>query len=302
MIPSHDASSRGCENRAKSPISAINPSAVSVLIPGTGQDLDLARPPFAAADLPQARVERGELALDPVQMDQQLLQRLLRERIIQALARQPRAMQLRPGRLALAEDPTVTQQLLEHPVASRHPRAPHIITSAQQVPEPLKLRRRRMHEPQQTRPVQRHQLLRVPAIGLHAIARPDRDQRRRDHVARDAELRQQPPQREPTRPGLITDRQACRAAHLVDEPADRPLGRLDPAHLRLAAIRRQHRGNDRELVLIERHPPAHLARMQARGNIGHGWSSTVVCGSGPAGPQHSALSTRERWALLSVWG
>jgi hypothetical protein len=33
VIPSHDASSRGCENRAKSPISAISPSALSVLIP-----------------------------------------------------------------------------------------------------------------------------------------------------------------------------------------------------------------------------------------------------------------------------
>ena len=33
VIPSHAASSRGCENRAKSPISAINPSAVMVAIP-----------------------------------------------------------------------------------------------------------------------------------------------------------------------------------------------------------------------------------------------------------------------------
>ena len=33
MIPSHAASSRGCEKRAKSPISAISPSAVIVAIP-----------------------------------------------------------------------------------------------------------------------------------------------------------------------------------------------------------------------------------------------------------------------------
>ena len=83
-----------------------------------GQDLYLARPPFAAGGLSQTRVERRELALDPVQVDQQLLQRLLCERVIQALAREPPAMELRPRGLALAEDPPATQQLLEHPVTA----------------------------------------------------------------------------------------------------------------------------------------------------------------------------------------
>ena len=88
MIPSHAASSRGCENRAKSPISAINPSAVIVAIPRNArQDLHVARPPLAAGDLRQPGVERVELTFDPVDMDQQLLQRLLRERIIEALGR-----------------------------------------------------------------------------------------------------------------------------------------------------------------------------------------------------------------------
>ena len=227
-------------------------------------------------------------------MDQQLFERLLSERIIEALARQPRPVQFRPRRLPLAEDPSVAQQLLEHPVPRREPHATQIITRPEQIAQSLELGCRRVHEPQQPSAIQRHELLRVTAVGLHAIAGSDRDQRRRDHIARHTHLRQQPPQREPARPRLVTDRQTHRAALLIDEPADRLLGRLDPAHLRLAAIRRQHRSNDRELVLIKRDPPAHFTRMQTRGNVRHGWSSTVVCGSGPAGPQHSALSTRER--------
>ena len=144
MIPSQDASSRGCEKRAKSPISAISPSAVSVADPAEpGEDLHLAGPPLAAGDLGQARVERGELALDPVQMNQQLLERLVSERIIETLAGDPRTVQLRPGGLALAVDPPVPQQLLEHPVASRRPRAAHIVAAAQQVPQPLELGGRR---------------------------------------------------------------------------------------------------------------------------------------------------------------
>ena len=69
VIPSHDASSRGCENRAKSPISAISPSAVNVEIPRNRVRIfHLPGPPLAAGDLAQPRVERGELALDPVQV------------------------------------------------------------------------------------------------------------------------------------------------------------------------------------------------------------------------------------------
>ena len=106
-----------------------------------GQDPHLAGPPLAAGDLSQPRVERVELALDPVDMDQQLLERFLGERIIEALAREPRAMQLRPRRLALAEDPPVTQQLLEHPVTRRQPRAAQIVPRPQQIAQPLELRR-----------------------------------------------------------------------------------------------------------------------------------------------------------------
>ena len=173
-----------------------------------GQDLHLAAPALAAGDLAKPSVERVELTLDPVDVDQQLLERFPREGIVEALAREPATVQLRPRRLALPEDPAVAQQLLEHPVTRRQPRAAQIITRAQQIAQPLELRGRGMHEPQHASAIQRHELLRVTAIGLDAVTGTDRDQRRRDHIARHAHLRQQSPQREPARPRLIADRQA----------------------------------------------------------------------------------------------
>jgi hypothetical protein len=164
------------------------------------QDLHLPAPPLAARDLGQARVEQIELTLDTVGMDQQLLQRLLRERIIQALAREPRSVHLGPRGLPLAVDPPVPEQLLEHPVTRREPRAAEIITCPEQITEPLELRRRRVHEPQHPRAIQRDELLRVAAVGLHPVAGADRDQRRRDDIARHPEPGQQPPQREPASP------------------------------------------------------------------------------------------------------
>ena len=88
------------------------------------RDLHLSDPPLAARDLLQPGVERVELTLDPVNMDQQLLERFLSERIIELLACDPAAVQQGLGDLALAEDPPVPQELLHHRLraASRAPR------------------------------------------------------------------------------------------------------------------------------------------------------------------------------------
>src|SRR3954471_22031113 len=67
-------------------------------------------------------------------MDQHLLQRELRERVIEALRVDPPAMPLRPARLAVAIDPAVTQQLLEHPVPGGRARAADVVAAAQYVP------------------------------------------------------------------------------------------------------------------------------------------------------------------------
>ena len=139
-----------------------------------GEGRDLAGPPLAGSDLPELGVERVELAFDAIEVDEQLLERTLSQRVIQALTREPRAMQLRPRRLAAAEDSAVAQQRLEHTVARRGPRAADVVAAAQQVSQSLKLLGRRMHEPQQAATVKRDELLRIAPIGLHTIAGADR--------------------------------------------------------------------------------------------------------------------------------
>jgi hypothetical protein len=154
-------------------------------------------------------------------------------------------------------------------------RAAEIIAAAQEVSEPLGLRSRRRHEPQHPAAIKGHQLLRVTTVGLHLVAGADRDQRRRDHVTRDPQPPQQPVQLKPAGPGLIADRQPVGTAELLDQPAHRLLGRLDPRHLRLAAGRRQRRDNDRQLVHIEADPQTHI-RGLVGANVRHGWSSVVA--------------------------
>jgi hypothetical protein len=227
-------------------------------------------------------------------VDQQLLERELRERVIQALGVDPAAMLEREGGLAVTEDPPVPEQLLEHPVASRGPRAAQIVAAPEQVPEPLGLGRRREHEAQQPGAIEPDELLGVAAVGLDPVTGADRDQRRRDHVTRDRDARQQPPQREPARARLVADRQARRPAEPVDEATNRALGRLDPRHLRLAARRRQRRGHDRELMNIQADPHTHVGGRDRSGNVRHGWSSTGRMRLWPRGPQHRDCPTRER--------
>ena len=92
MIPSQDASSRGWAKRAKSPISAISPSAVSVAIPRNPVSaLDLADPRSRAGDLLELAVERVELASRAVEVEQHLLKRDAARAGLEPLARDPRA-------------------------------------------------------------------------------------------------------------------------------------------------------------------------------------------------------------------
>jgi hypothetical protein len=74
-------------------------------------------------------------------------------------------------------------------------------------------------------------------VSLDPVTGADRDQRRRDHVAPDPELGQQPQQIKPARSGLVADRQTLRAAESIDEPPDRCSRGLELLHLRQAAPR-----------------------------------------------------------------
>src|SRR5690349_602019 len=122
VIPSHDINSRALANRAKSPISAINPSAVSVAIPRnrTSTCTWSAHRPSLASRSSDAS-SNASCRSSPVEVDQHLLKRRMRERIIQALTIDPLAVLLSPRVLALPPHPAIAQQLLEHPVTRRDP-------------------------------------------------------------------------------------------------------------------------------------------------------------------------------------
>ena len=72
------------------------------------------------------------------------------------------------------------------------------------------------------------QLQRIPPVGLDTISRLLRNQRWRNHIALDSQLRQLPVEYEARRAGLIAGAQMIGRTKLADELADRVLScRLD---------------------------------------------------------------------------
>ena len=65
------------------------------------EDLDLLAPALRLRNLLKPRVERVELTLDAIEVDQQLLKRELSERVIQALCVDPAAVLEREAGLAV---------------------------------------------------------------------------------------------------------------------------------------------------------------------------------------------------------
>src|SRR5436305_1220137 len=130
------------------------------------QGLDLPGPALTGRELLELRVERSDLTLDAVEVDEHLLQRDVRKRVVEALRVDPAAMRQRPRGLAVAKHAAVPEQLLEHAVTCRGPRAAQIVAASEKVAQPLGLGGRRRHEAQQSRAVQRDELLGVTTIGL----------------------------------------------------------------------------------------------------------------------------------------
>ena len=97
-------------------------------------------PPLAARDPLQVAVKGVELAVEPVEVDQHLAQRLVSQRVGELLARDPHPVHLGPLRLAVAVDVAMAQQLLADAVASIGARAAQILAAAHQIPEALRLR------------------------------------------------------------------------------------------------------------------------------------------------------------------
>ena len=231
VIPSHDASSRGCENRAKSPISAISPSAVNVEIPRNRVRIfHLPGPPLAAGDLAQPRVERGELALDPVQVGSAAATRpgpagsrcggCSRGSVSRAMSSRASLIPVRAGDrvktdrrdakklvalyraglLRFVYPPTVERRGLRDLLRARDDVRCARMAARNRVLKQL-LRHGRIFREGKTAWTKLHRAW---------LAR----QRLDDPLAQET---------------LEQHRQARRAALLVDEPADRALGRLDPA-------------------------------------------------------------------------
>src|SRR5579863_8747767 len=76
------------------------------------QDLDRGCPALAARDLLEVAVQLVELAIQPVEVDQHLLERCLGELVVESLTSDPRPVHLRPLALAVSVDPAMPQQLL----------------------------------------------------------------------------------------------------------------------------------------------------------------------------------------------
>src|SRR6185437_647087 len=76
-----------------------------------GQDGDGVGPALTLRDRLQVAVKRVQLTVEAVQVDQHLETRRMGELVVELLASDPRAVHLRPLRLAVTVDPTVPQQL-----------------------------------------------------------------------------------------------------------------------------------------------------------------------------------------------
>jgi hypothetical protein len=251
-------------------------------------------PRLAGSDLGQLAVDGGELRVERVEVAEHVLERGLCERVVETLAAHPGAVLERPGLLPLPVDAPVAQQLLPGPVAGRGTGTPQVVAAAHQITQALLLRSRRPNERELARPIQTGELACVTAVGLHPVARPHRDQRRRDDVAGHTHRHQQPVGVVAARAGLVTDREPLRPTQSADQTADRLLAVLQLGKLHLPALCRQDTGRDRILVHVQGDPDAGCLRRSVRANVRHGWPSFSVCGSGQSGHLNPPKLTRDR--------
>jgi len=130
-----------------------------------------------------------------------------------------------------------------------------------------------------------HEAPGVARIGLHLHAARDRDQARRDHLARHAEMVQEPSEFVARRPGLVAGAELDPILEVRDEAADARLVVKEPIDDRHIASGLEHRRGDRVLVDVEaykmRSPEADFLmdtvgsfRMWLGQNV---WATHVTC-------------------------
>jgi len=242
----------GCLKRAKSPISAHSPAAVSVSMPRRHQP--------ARGLRPRRRGQRPrDLALELLAADHQrqhgaaiVLQRPLRRRLRELDAGQPPEMGLGPVGLRPLEADLAAQQQLRQPMPGAHQIAAQILTRTDEVAQRLLLDARDRHPMQLPGRQQPHQALGIATVGLDAVTGPARDQPRRADHAIDPGRRQAPRQHEPGRARLIgrADRPRQRGrkrSHILTATRQ-------PLHPQLPRIAIQRRRDHTADVHIKRRP------------------------------------------------
>lgn len=116
----------------------------------------------------------------------------------------------------------MSQQKLRQPMARAQQVRPHIFPAAQQIARRLFLVRRHVDGGQRTRPIEHRQLGCIAAVRLDPITGASRDQRRRNHLARNTCTVQRPLQFKPTRASLVAALDTPHPAlHVLDEPKNR---------------------------------------------------------------------------------
>ncbi len=160
----------------------------------------------------------------------------------------------RPGRPVAIHQVAAQQQrpeTLTRATAVKHRRA----AQPTQIPTAFLFAGRDPHGDELTGAIKPHQPPRVATIGLDFLARSDRHQRRRHHVARDTDRRQQPIQLIAGRARLVTHPQPARLTQPAHQPTDRHLIMGDLLQPR-RALRRpvEHPHRDRVSGDIEPYP------------------------------------------------
>src|SRR6267378_829690 len=95
------------------------------------------------------------------------------------------------------------------------------VARSNEIPQRLLLGVRNPDRRQVATPKQSREFLRVATICLHPVSCLDRNQRRRDHVALDAHLRELPVEPVPAGTSLVADVQLASALQLLDRPTHR---------------------------------------------------------------------------------
>jgi hypothetical protein len=175
-------------------------------------------------------IPAGQVRLDRVQLGVAGLQHRLvvvvggsQRGLVEPLGQQPALVRLGPGGGPTAPDAAVARQELAQPVPSAGAVSDHVGAGAAQVPHRFLGDGGDADSDQLAGAVQPSQPPAVTLVGLDLVTGRSGDQRRRDHLAADTQLFQQPGQLEPGPTRLVAGSQPTGVTQAANEPAHRRL-------------------------------------------------------------------------------